>query len=774
LLANHHRSILFCLIFYALFVRTENLSTVARVDAHDVATSQSEYQDSDAANRWRLRVMRDEHGKLTANGRVKALRQFEANLSFWPARLSTSALLWTPQGPIDRGGRARDLVVDPNDPELLLAATGSGGVWKSEDGGTTWRPVTDKLGLPSGSLVINPRNSNTLYYGTGERFHVGGPGAGIYVSHDEGESWKLLTSTRRWRYIPAIAISPIDSNMLLAAVADPDFPDRSGVYRSVDAGKRWTRVVEGNLLTPSQILFQPNRGTRVLLAVREGIFPNGESRIMVSDDAGVTWRRSTGVGTMAFTRYIIAYAPSQPQIAFAVSTEGTFRSNDGGVSFTKRPTPMSLGLVSWAGMLWVSPSDPNLLLAGGVSLSRSRDGGSTWQMVNYSDEKARDVGHVDNQAAVSDSSFGHSGNHRVYILNDGGIDRLDDVQATTLRPKGAESLDHGMQTTEIFAVAGNSRSGLILGAAQDRGIVHINIDSSKSSIDTVGDGVCAIIDPSKPGYQYGCGQFLYVVRIQSDGLINLTDSLPDTNPQGIPRANFNAPVLLDPNSPKRMLAGGASLWRSENVRNATSNAGHQAKWIAIKPPLLPAFGGDDGYLISAVAIAYGNSNDIWVAHNNGELFHTRNGLAREPDWEAADDNEMLDPLPNRWPTRILIDASNTRRVYVAFGGFASGNLWVTDNGGMNWHKASGAGKTALPSAPIWSMAQHPQEPNTLIVGTEVGVYVTRNSGRTWQAIRAPFTIAAQDVSFLQGSNTLIVGTFGRGLWTIDLNNLRLR
>ncbi len=725
------------------------------------------------ATRWRERAMRDEHGRITPDGRLKALQQLEANLSYWRNQKASAAItteVWTARGPIDRGGRARALVVHPGDPQILWAAAGSGGLWKSEDAGASWRPIADKLGLPAGSLVIDPRNPDILYFGTGERFHSGGPGAGIFVSRDGGKSWKRLKRTRKWRFVPALAISPVSSNVLLAAVADPEFPTRSGVYRSTNAGKSWTRVLQGDLLTPSALVFQPRNGSRVLLAVREGLFPSGEARVMISDDAGLTWRRSSGVGTTQLTRYEIAYAPSRPQTAYAISREGIYRSDDGGESFTQRSREVIFGLVFYTGMLWVSPTDPDLLLAGGVSLARSRDGGFTWQRVNYSDEQARDVGHADYQAAVSDSGFGVSGNRQVYILNDGGIDRIDDVEARRLRPKRASSLDHGMQTTEYYAVAGHSKDGLILGGTQDRGVLRSNLGSTQTTIEMHGDGACALIDPSNSRYQYGCTQFLWIARIQPNGLIDLTNDLPDSNPVSDLRANFIAPVLLDPNSPGRMLGGGASLWRSENVRKATLDAGNRATWVAIKPPLLRAFPGDDGHLISAIAIANGDSNEIWVAHNDGRLFRTRNGLATTPTWEAMDDNGSLNPLPNRWPSRILIDSSNRRRVFIAFGGFTAENLWHTDDGGISWRSASGIGDAALPSAPLWSLAQHPQKSNTLIAGSEIGVYISRDRGGSWEAIRAPFTAAAQDLSFLQGSTTLVVGTFGRGLWTIELDS----
>ena len=725
-----------------------------------------------AATRWRVRAMRDEYGRIAPEGKLDAMRQVESNLRFWRNRRpGATAPVWTARGPIDRGGRARALVIHPRDPRILWAAAGSGGLWKSEDAGASWRPIADRLGLPAGSMAMDPRNPDILYFGTGERFHSGGPGAGVFVSRDGGESWQRLAATLQWRYVPSLAISPSNSNLLLAAVADLDFPARSGVYRSTNAGQTWVRVVQGENITPSSLIFQPGNGSRALLAIREGFYPTGESRVMITDDGGLTWRRANGVGTTQFTRYEIAYSRSQPQVAYAIARDGVYRSEDGGASFVQRSGGVSIGLVSYTGMIWISPTDPNLLFAGGVSLARSRDGGSGWQILKYRDETIRDIGHLDHQAAVSDPGFDGAGNRRLYVLNDGGIDRLDDATAQPLGPARAASLDHGMQTTEYYAVAGRAGDGLLLGGAQDRGIISGYLGSARTTIEIGGDGACALIDPGDGRYIYGCDQFLWIARLHPQGWIGLTNDLPDSNPHGAQMtANFIAPVLLDPNAPDRMLGGGASLWRSENVRHATHEPGHRATWVAIKPPLLRAFPQDDGNLISAIAVARGDSNDIWVAHNDGRLFHTTNGLASSPTWQTIDDNAARNPLPDRWPARILVDASNRRRIFVAFGGFTADNLWRSDNGGTTWHSASGHGASALPNAPLWALAQHPKKPDTLVTGSEVGVFISNDGGSSWSIIRAPFLAAAQDLNFLQGSTTLLVGTYGRGLWTIDLDS----
>lgn len=136
--------------------------------------------------RWRELGLRDERGRLPADGRLKALRDREIHLSRWSKKSTNlpTASHWTPQGPFTRGGRAVAMVIHPEDPRILWAATGSGGVWRTGDRGKHWRPLTDHLGYSSGCLVLDPEDPALLYWGSGQYFHNGGEGDGVFVSRD--------------------------------------------------------------------------------------------------------------------------------------------------------------------------------------------------------------------------------------------------------------------------------------------------------------------------------------------------------------------------------------------------------------------------------------------------------------------------------------------------------------------------------------------------------------------------------------------------------------
>ncbi|MCG3123513.1 MAG: hypothetical protein GIKADHBN_01933 [Phycisphaerales bacterium] len=204
-----------------------------------------------------------------------------------------------------------------------------------------------------------------------------------------------------------------------------------------------------------------------------------------------------------------------------------------------------------------------------------------------------------------------------------------------------------------------------------------------------------------------------------------------------------------------MLAGGRSLWRSTNVKAATPS------WFSIKPA------GDDN--ISAIAIARTDSNVVWVAQNNAKLFKTSNGLATSPTWTTIDDNGTLNPLPNRYITRIVIDPASASTVYVALGGFSPDNLWRTTDGGTTWTDVTGSGPTGLPDAPIRGLARHPSKPGWLYAGTEVGIFASTDDGATWSTTNdGPANVSVDELVFMSNSTTLLAATHGRGLFTANI------
>jgi len=157
-----------------------------------------------------------------------------------------------------------------------------------------------------------------------------------------------------------------------------------------------------------------------------------------------------------------------------------------------------------------------------------------------------------------------------------------------------------------------------------------------------------------------------------------------------------------------------------------------------------------------------------VAQNNAEVWKTSDGLSAAPTWIAIDDNAAVNPLPNRFPTRILIDPDDKLTVYIAFGGFEDDDLQRSTDGGATWADITGSGASGLPRATIRGIARQPGNKDRLYVGTEVGVYSTTDGGATWAAAnQGPANVSVDELVFMHGSTVLLAATHGRGLWTAE-------
>lgn len=711
------------------------------------------------AFRWRQLSRVDERGRIPAGALQGALDARNANIAAEgsPAGMSSRSVIsrasWTNRGPRNVGGRTRTLVIHPQNPEVLWAGAAGGGVWRSDDGGASWRALDDFLpDLAVGSLALNPSDPNEIYCGTGEGvFNIDAlDGVGIFKSSDGGLTWTQLPATASWSSVNRIAVSPSDGNVILAATRF------GGIQRSTDAGATWTNVrsAQGSF----DLSFDPQDGSKAVAHVIDYDFGLSEwfHSALYSTDGGATWSTSTGLSRLnGFTdgRIELAYAPANPQIVYAsVAAEGgkIWRSTDGGQSYVKM-TGSDVNGVNWyANSLWVSPTDSNFLVTGGGAVYKSADGGVTLAQISAG-YILTDEPHPDVHRIVADPGYDGTTNKRVYVGTDGGVFRTDDITTADMST-GWVSLNATYQTSQYYAGAGVVDSRLLIGGTQDNGTLRSPLESSNATIMYGGDGGFVAIDPSDDAYCYGEYVNLEIHR-STDHCISAFQTIapPETN-----GANFIAPFVLDPNDSNRMLAGGASVWVSNDVRTAASPS-----WSAIRSP------GSDK--VSAIAVAPGNSNVVWIGQNDGTIYKTTNGLSPAPSWATVDDNGATNPLPDRYPTRIVIDPDDADTVYVAFGGFAGGNLQRTTDGGATWTDVTGSGAAALPSAPIRGVARHPRNASQLYVGTEVGVFETTDGGATWStANQGPSSAPVDELVFLAGSDVLLAATHGRGLWTADV------
>ncbi|MET7699605.1 hypothetical protein, partial [Streptomyces sp. NPDC005485] len=510
-------------------------------------------------------------------------------------------------------------------------------------------------------------------------------------------------------------------------------------------------------------------------------------------DGGQTWQAATHGPWSG--RVELAYAAKDPRIVYAsvqMTSGRIWRSTDGGLTYQSRKTLDLSGHVAdylgdqgWYGnAVWAGdPTNEKLVVLGGVDLWRSTDGGdhiteiSTWW-------DGQSV-HADHHAIVSHPSHDGTTNRTVFFGNDGGVFKADDLAQTGTEPEapfvhGWTELDNNYGVTQFYSGAGNRLSGKIIGGAQDNGTICFDPAQGTDGWQQIfgGDGGWCAADPDDPEVFYGEYVFLNIHRNIDGGTSDDTggdryisgqfwnDDIRDWDWKPVPflipdaknnKALFIAPFTLDPNNSDRLLAGGLSLWRTNNAKE-TNTPTSGPTWRSVKPSA--------GANISALTVAHGNSDLIWVGHVNGMLFRTANGTAATPTWERVGVTGPSPLRPSRYCTSITVDPAAPDTVFVAFGGFEADNLWVTHDGGARWTQLA----QTLPDVPIRAVAIHPRRTELLYCGTEVGLFASDDGGVTWSATNEGPTNCSVDQLFWM-DETLISATHGRGMFRIDLSTV---
>lgn len=684
----------------------------------------------------------------------------DALVQAWQRRQAMAAVddlggpvTWTWLGPGNIGGRLRAVLIHPTNPARMWLGSAGGGVWRSDDAGQSWQPMNGLLTmLGCGCMLLDPADPEHLWFGSGEGFFDAEAGsnntailrgAGLFESFDAGATWTRVpaTATPDWYFVNRLAVSPQDANVLLAATG-------SGIWRSTDRGQTWNRRTTARAL---DVDFHPADGSRAVAGQADG-------RALRSTDGGLSW---SGVQVAASaTRVELAYARSSPQTIYATVSDTAWnihvwRSTDGGQSFTQRSSS-AVGTYSlYNNVLWVDPTNANNLVYGGVQLYVSTDGGQTRT-------QSTTGAHPDYHVVVEHPGFNGGTNRRVYTGDDGGLHTRANWQTGTWT-----ALNQGLGVTQFYGAAMNPTSGVMVAGAQDNGTSRFAGNAAVWNYNVIGgDGGFCAADPTDPNYFYGGYQY-FGARRSSNGGTSWTDIRGATT--GDPGFNFIPYFLLDPNQPDRMLACGRALWRTNDVKTGTPPA-----WTQIKAPR-SCVADDPGSAHfqdnppcnhSTVQIAQGNSDVIWVGHNDGEVYRTANGTAPTPTWTLVDGAGGV--LPDRWISSIAIDPADHGHVIVSCMGYASDNLWQTRDHGASWQPVSGVGTGALPALPVSWVVMHPRLPSCLFAATDLGVFCSTDGGGRWAPVAGGPENVCIDQLVWKNERELLCVTHGNGVWLLGL------
>ena len=684
-------------------------------------------------------------------------------------------------GPAVMGGRIMAIEGVARSPRIIWVASASGGVWKSINGGVTFKPVFDKYTQSIGALAVDQQHPDTVWVGTGEgcvRNSVS-VGTGVYKTTDGGESWQLMGLEDSER-ISRILIDPKDPNTVYVAALGHLWDDNEerGLYKTTDGGKTWQRILFVNERTGcADVELDPQQPNILYAAMWEFrrlpyFFESGGkgSGLYRSLDGGKTWEKLTaGLPEGPLGRIAIAVAPSRPSTLYAVvesKNTALYRSDDLGEHWRRLDASFNIkARPFYFAHLEVDPGDFNRVYKPGLSLSVSEDGGKSFTSPFFGGSGAV---HSDHHALWIDP-----GNPLHLLLGtDGGIYVSYD-RGHTWR------FLNNLPVSQFYHVAVDENDPYnVYGGLQDNGSWY-GPSASPAGIENRdweniggGDGFCVIPDREDPDFVYLESQVGNLVRFRkSTGESKEIRPYPEAGGPKL-RFNWNTPVLLSQHHPHKLFVGSQFLFVSYDRGES---------WKRISPDLTTNdpdkqhqnrsggltrddSGAENYCTIFTISESPLDSSVIWVGTDDGNLQLTRDG---GHTWSNLADRLPGLP-PNTWCSSVEASHHQAGRAFATFDGHRTGDretyVFRTDDFGQNW--------TRLPADGVEGYAhvirEDPVNPNLLFLGTEFGLYVSLDGGQQWARFSGNLPkVSVRDLVIHPRESDLVLATHGRGIYIID-------
>ena len=704
------------------------------------------------------------------------------------------ALKWRSVGPANNAGRISVVVGVPGDPSTYYVAGANGGIIKTTNGGTTFRPIFDNQAVLSiGAIAVAPSDPNVLYVGTGE----GNPrnnasiGNGLYKSVDAGEHWTHI-GLEKTDKIARIVIDGRNPDIVYACSLGREWGpnEERGVYRSTDGGKSWTRVLFVDTQTACSDLSADPNNSNILYA---GMYTyrrwawhlesgGGRTAVYKSVNGGESWERlsgpdrNRGLPTTDMDRIGVAVAPSDPNIVYVISetkTEGElWRSDDAGAHWrmVNRDPNINFRPFYYADIR-VDPFNPNRIYTLSGSLYLSEDGGTTFRTI------AQSV-HGDHQAMWIDPR----NPKRILEGSDGGWQVSADAGKTwdvvnTFAFTQFYHINYDMQSP-YMTCGGLQDNGNWCGPS--RGLFGGILKSDWVTV-SGGDGFFTVPDIAQPWMIYSDAQ---------GGMLNITDTRTGTQKMIYPypnrvgsvgdamishkyRFNWNSPIALSPQNPGVVYFGGNVLFKSTNHGNSFSvispdlTTNDPAKQQSSGGPIVVDNTAAEFHCtILSISPSPLDSNVIWVSTDDGNVQVTRDGGVT---WRNVFRN-VPGLKPNAWLATIEASHFSAGTAYVVADHHQDDDyapyVYRTTDFGATWTSVTGD----LPASALWThvVREDLKNRNLLYLGTEAGVWASWDGGTHWASLRGTLPpVPVRDMQIHPRENDLLLATHGRGLYILD-------
>jgi len=695
--------------------------------------------------------------------------------------ISLNGLSFRSIGPAVTGGRISAIAVNPSNISEYYIASGHGNLWKTVNSGVTFKPVFDNQGAYAiGAVAIDPTNSNVVWVGTGENNNQSNViyGDGVYKSEDGGKSWKNM-GIKESEHIGGIVIDPNNSNIVYAAAYGSlrkKGGDR-GIFKTADGGKTWENVLSISEHTGCFQIHMDPRYSNILYAVAHqrmrkhytGVSGGPESGIYRTTDSGKSWEKvSSGLPKEDVGRIGMSISPVNPDIVYAIveatkKDKGFYKSVDRGVSWTKQSSYIS-SYPFYFQKIIADPIDVDRVYSMDVFMQVTNDAGKTWKNVGYKSK------HVDDHSLW----INQKNNKHIIAGCDGGVyetfDRGENWDFKANLPITEiykVSVDYAKPFYNVFIGTQDNNSL----AGPSRTINTSGITNQDWLFTNSGDGFETQVDWKDPNIIYAQSQNGGLVRFDKQSGENLFIK-PYEFTDTAYRFDWDAALLISQHDNHRLYFGGNKLL-------VTNDQG--SSWKEISPDLTRGVPQEMEKLmgvswsidqltrkssmaqIVTIAESVLDENILYVGSGDGLIHFTANGGS---SWNKS----SIEALPKYARVHQIVASNHSKLIaYAACHNFIGGDykpyFYKTNDGGKKWVSIN----ANLPEkGSTYSIAEDHVNKGLLFVGTQFGVFFSNNDGEEWIPLKSGIPVhAVMDLEIQRDESDLVVSTFGRGVYILD-------
>jgi len=698
--------------------------------------------------------------------------------------LSLSGLKFRSIGPALTSGRIADFAVNPKNFNEYYVATASGGVWKTTNAGTTFQPIFDSQGSYSiGCVTIDPNNVNVVWVGSGENNNQRSVayGDGVYKSEDGGATWKNM-GLKTSEHIGKIIVDPTNSNTVYVAAIGPLWKEggERGVYKTTDGGKIWAQALKLDQYTGVNDLIMDPRDPKVLYASAhqrmrsDYAYVSGGpgSGIYRTTDGGATWdKANNGLPTADMGRIGLSISPADPEYIYAIveaaKDAGFYRSTTRAAKWEKMSDHQTGG--NYYNEVIADPQDKDWVYTMGYAISISEDGGKNFRPIG------EDAKHVDNHALwVNPNDPKHMRNGC-----DGGIyETWDGAKTWQYKSNLPVTQFYKVEvdnTEPFYFVYGGTQDNFSLGGPSrtrsENGIVNDDWFVTQG-----GDGFESGIDPFNTNIVYAQYQHGGLTRYDKATGENTGIQPQPRKDEKQYRWNWDAPLQTSPHKGGRVYIAANKVFRSNDYgstwnvisEDLTRNQDRNKLPLMGRVWGIDATGKNDGVApygtISSLSESSKNENLIVIGTDDGLIQVTTDG---GNSWRKT---ESFSGAPSMtYIYHVLTSQHDENVIYATLNNHKRGDfkpyIYKSSNKGQSWTLMT----SGLPErGSTYSVAEDHVDPNLLFAGTEFGVYFSNDGGANWKALKGDLpTIGVRDMAIQKRENDLVLATFGRGFYILD-------